>query len=209
MSASASRFQNHSRFFARRSASDSQLTTGATEQIDGPSLAGGVDQFQRLERGVAVGPGVGQAVLFQPQRGFLLGVLQVGVGDLFDLVAQDVGFTGPLLGITTQSGQRLVERVQLAPDGPDPTQIGPGESVEDVSLCRGRHESTVLVLTVDLDQLRGGLAQGGERGHAPVDPGPGPALGGDRAGEEDLDEAGAHPGLRPVGAHFDDHAQVY
>ena len=44
----------------------------------------------------------------------------------------------------------------------------------------------MLVLPVDLDQLRRRLAQGAERGHAAVDPGPGPPLGGNRAGEDHL-----------------------
>ena len=107
-------------------------------------------------------------------------------GDLLDLVAQDVGLAGPLLGVAAQARQRLVERVQLAADGPDPAEVRAGEGVEDVALRGGRDEGAVLVLAVDLDQLGRRLAQRAERGHAAVDPGPGPALGGDRAGEDHL-----------------------
>ncbi len=114
-----------------------QRTAGPAEQVDGSPLAGGVDQLQRLERGVAVGRGVGQAVLLQTQAGLFVGVLQVGVGDLLHLVAQDVGLTGSLLGVAAQAGQRLVERLQLAPDGPDPAEVRAGEGVEHVALRGG------------------------------------------------------------------------
>ena len=60
----------------------------------------------------------------------------MGGGDLLHLVAQDVGLAGPLLRVAAQPGQRLVERAQLAPDGPHPAEIGAGEGVEDVALRR-------------------------------------------------------------------------
>ena len=71
----------------------------------------------------------------------------------------------------------------------------------------------MLVLPVDLDQLRRGLAEGAERRHATVDPGPGPPLGGNGAGEDHLvlgvalphDEARLDQGLRRAAAH---HARV-
>ena len=44
----------------------------------------------------------------------------------------------------------------------------------------------MLVLAVDLDQLRRRLAERAQRRHATVDPGPGPPLGGHRAGEDHL-----------------------
>ena len=131
------------------------------------------------------------------------------LGDLLHLVAQHVRLAGPLLGIAAQSRQRLVERAQLAPDGPHPAQIGAGEGVEHVALCRGRHQGAVLVLPVDLDELRRRLAERAQGRHAPVDPGPGTALGGDRAGQDHLaggvalteHEAGLDEGLGRPGAH--------
>ena len=190
-----------------------QRATGATEQVDGPALARRVDQLQCLERGIAVGRRVGQAVLFQPERGLFVGILQVGGGDLLHLVAQDVGLAGSLLGIAAQSRQRLVECEQLAPDGPHPAEIRAGKGIEDVALGGRRDEGAVLVLPVDLDQLGRHLAQSGERRHAAVHPGPGPALGGDRAGEDHLAGGVALPhhetrldqGLGGTGAH---HARV-
>ena len=159
---------------------------GAAEQVEGPALAGGIDQVQRLERGVAVGGGVGQTVLLQTQRGLLVGILEVGGGDLLHLVAQDIRLPGALLRVTAQPRQRLVERVQLAPDGAHAAEIRAGEGVEDVALRGGRDEGPVLVLAVDLDQLGRRLAQRAQRGHAAVDPGPGAALGGDRTGQDHL-----------------------
>ena len=50
----------------------------------------------------------------------LVGVLEVGGGDLLHLVAQDVGLAGPLLGVAAEAGQRLVERAQLARAWPAP-----------------------------------------------------------------------------------------
>ena len=58
----------------------------------------------------------------------------MGRRDLLHLVAQDVGLAGALLGVAAQPGQRLVERVQLAPDGPHPAEVRAGEGVEDVAL---------------------------------------------------------------------------
>ena len=93
-----------------------QRGAGPAEQFQGPALAGGVEQFQCLECGVAVGGGVGQSVLLHAQGGLFVGVLQVGGGDLLHLVAQDVRFAGPLLGIAAEPGQSLVDRMDLAPD---------------------------------------------------------------------------------------------
>ncbi len=194
---------------ARERLASGQGGAGAAEQVHGSPLAGGVDQLERLERCVAVGRGVGQAVLLQAQRGLLVGILQVGVGDLLHLVAQDVRLAGPLLGVAAQGGQCLVDRLQLAPNGPDPAEVRAGEGVEDVALRGGRDEGAVLVLAVDLHQLGRRLAQRTERGHAAVDPGPGPALGGDGAGEDDLaglvavaqDEPGLDQRLDGAGAH--------
>ena len=186
-----------------------QGATGATEQVDRPALAGGVDQLQRLERGVTVGGGVGQPILLEPQGGLLVGIVEVGLRDLLHLVAEDVRLAGPLLGVAAESGQRLVERVQLAPDGPHAAEIRAGEGVEHVALRGGRDEGPVLVLAVDLDQLRRRLAERAEGRHAAVDPGPGAALGGDRAGQDHLaggvalphHEAGLDQGLGRAGAH--------
>ena len=44
-----------------------QRGAGAAEEVEGSALAGGIEQVQRLESGVAVGGGVGQAVLLQAQ----------------------------------------------------------------------------------------------------------------------------------------------
>ena len=67
----------------------------------------------------------------------------------------------------------------------------------------------MLVLAVDLDQCRGRLAEGAQRRHATVDPGPGPPLGGNRTGEDHLalgvalphDETRLDQGLRRAGPH--------
>ncbi len=114
-----------------------------------------------------------------------------------------------MLGVTAQSRQRLVERVQLAADGPHPAEIRARIGIEDVALGGGRDEGAVLVLPVDLDQLRRRLAERAQGRHAAVDPGPGPALGGDRAGQDHLaggvalpqHEAGLDQGLGGAGAH--------
>ena len=71
----------------------------AAEQVQGPAVAGGIDQLDGPEGGFAVGGGVGEAVLLPAQGGLLVGILEVGGGDLLDLVAQDVGLTGALLGV--------------------------------------------------------------------------------------------------------------
>ena len=61
-----------------------------------------------------VGAGVGQALLLEAQRLLLPGILQLGHGDLLHLVAEDVGFAGPLLVVAAERGQRVVQRPQLA-----------------------------------------------------------------------------------------------
>ena len=190
-----------------------QRAAGATEQVDGPALARRVDQLQCRERGVAIRRSVGQPVLFEPEGGLLVGVLQVGAGDLLYLVAQHVGFAGSLLGIAAESGQRLVECEQLAPEGPHQAEIRAGEGIEDVALGDGRDEGAVLVLPVDLDQRGGRLAQRGERRHAAVHPGPGSPFGRNGTGQDHFaggvtlphHETGLHESLRGSGAH---HARI-
>ena len=114
-----------------------QGSAGTPEQVDRPAVSGGVDQLQRLERSVTVGGGVGQAILLEPQGGLLVRIVEMRLCDLLHLVAEDVRLAGPLLGVATESRQRLVERVQLAPDGPHPAEVSAGEGVEHVAL-RGR-----------------------------------------------------------------------
>ncbi len=97
-----------------------QRAAGTTEQVEGPALAAGVDELHGTERRVAVGRGVRQAILLPAERRLLLGVLEMGGADLLDLVAQDVGLAGPLLGVAPQARQRLVERVAAGSGWPEP-----------------------------------------------------------------------------------------
>ena len=167
---------------------------GPRQQVERAALARRrIERQGRTERGLAVGRGVGQAVLLEPQRGLLVGILEAGRRDLVHLVAQDVGLAGPLLRVAAQGGQRLVERAQLAAQGAHAAEVGAGEGVEDVAL-RGRGDQrAVLVLPVDLDQVRRRLAQRAHRRHAAVDPGAGAPLGGDRAGQDDLARSSPSP----------------
>ena len=65
-------------------------------------------------------------------------------------------------------------------------EIGPGVGVEHRPLGRRRHQRLVLVLPVDLDQLRVTSARALDRRHPPVDPCPRAALGRHRPGDDDL-----------------------
>ena len=137
----------------------------------------------------------------------------MGGSDLVDLVPQHVGLAGPLVRRHPRGRERVVERVQLAAQRTHAAEIGAGERIEHVALRGGGDEGAVLVLPVDLDQLRRRLAQRTQRGHAAVDPRPGPPLRGDRTGEDHLalgvalshDEARLDERLRRASPH---HARV-
>ena len=187
-----------------------QGSTGAPEDVEGPALGpGGVDQLHGGERSLAIGRRIGQTVLLPAQRHLLVGVLHVRGGDLVHLVAQHVRLPGPLLLVAPERRQPIVEGADLAPQRAHHAQVRAGEGIEHVTLRAGPDERAVFVLPVDLDQQGRRFAQRPQGRHAAVDPGPRPALGRHRAGEDHLalgvaladDEARLDERLGSAGPH--------
>ena len=181
-----------------------------SEQVEGAAFTrGGLDELKRLQRGLAICPRIGQAILLAAQCRLLVRILEVGGCDFVDLVAQDVSLTGALLLVAPEAGQGVVERPQLAPHGAQAAQVRAGEGIEHVALGSGGDQGPVLVLPVDLDQFGCGFPQRSDWRHAPVDPGLRPSLGGHRAGKDHLPllvavadhEPGLDERLGGAGAH--------
>ena len=70
---------------------------------------------QAPRRGLPVGGRVGQAGLLLAQQVVLVGVRELGGGDLGHLVAQDVGLAGPRLDVAPEGGQRRRDVAQPGP----------------------------------------------------------------------------------------------
>ena len=157
------------------------------QQVERATLSRGrVDPLGGERRGVPERAGVREALLLQAQRRLLVGIVQMGGGDLVDLVAQHVGLAGPLLLVPSQLRQRGVDGAPPAAQVLHPPEVGAGESIEDTPLGSGGGERLVLVLAVQLDELGHRLGQHPERGHAPVQPGFGAPRRGHGTGDDHL-----------------------
>src|SRR5262249_55928152 len=113
---------------------------------------------------------------------------ELRVGELARLVAQEIDAIAALGSrrrearelLTLRQPTRAARPVALDHDFESP------ERVEQARLLAGLEQTLVLVLTVDLDQQRGELAQDPRRDRAMVDPGSRAAVGRERARQDEL-----------------------
>ena len=145
-----------------------------------------VEHLRRRPRGLAVRRRIRQPLFLRPEAGLLVGILQAGDLDLAHLIPDDVGLPGALLLVTAQGLERAVDLSELRLQRAQRSEVRAGKRVEHVALRPRGHQRAVLVLPVDLDQLRRRLGQCTDRRHPSVDPRLGAPLRRHGAGQDDF-----------------------
>lgn len=125
-------------------------------------------------------------LLLALEASLLLRVTELGGCYLADLERQQIGLSAQLPGVAPKLFQTGIQIVQPSSRAVDFGAVKAPEAIEGSPLCLDVEEGLVGVLTVQIHQARPERLERGGCRHAPVDVGPGPAIGRNLPPDDDL-----------------------
>ncbi len=164
-----------------RETASARLVVGPLDGVAEQRLVGGGGR--RVQR-----VGVGQPVVLGRRSSTSSPSAGLGPLDLLQAAAQVLGLAGPLAGLGGQLGQ-LGLHLLVLPVGPlvGGQQVGElraAEPVQRLALPAGPQQLLLVGLAVHGDQVLGQVGEQGHRDRPAARRGPGPALGADRAAQQ-------------------------